>query len=363
VRRTIAVLGIAALALLVASCRDEDLDGVERASRIEAARAEAERLHEGASFLVTTFTEVDGVEALGAATGFDVVVPRRLPEGIEVRWGVAQRELDDAQPDGPEEATASVILSRAGGQVLLQLSESRGGSGGDGVGERVAIGDDFGWLSDPGDNAPPNTATMLTFDGCGLRFRLLAASSEDPPRPFTAEELVAIAGATLDGCPSDGLDDPEPGPRYFLARTIEAANVEALNARLGEDAVLPSYLPVGATPTWVRGFPLLPTADDGPDGRDVGALYELASGNLLLTESTRVAEDTDAGDDVRIGRVRGRLSHQSSDNPGVRATLSWADCGLRFSLMMSTFGGRLTAPALADEELIRVAESILEGCE
>lgn len=361
--RSLTVLVIVALALAASSCRDEDLDGVVASAAREASRAEAARLHAGATFLVSTFTEVDGVEPLAAATGFDVIVPRQLPEGIEVQWVFAQRELDDSEPDGPEAAIASLTMSRAGGQVLLQLSESRGGDARDDrLGEQVAIGDHFGWLSVPANDAPSNTAATLAFDGCGLNFRLLAVSADDPPGPFTADELVAIAEATLDACPTGGVEDSGAGPRYFLGRTIEVGNVDELSARLGEDAVLPSYLPRGAASAFVRGFPLLPGADGEPDSADVLALYELASGNVLLTESKGLP-DREAGFYVYIGGVGGQLSHESSESALAQTTLAWESCGLGFSLVMTSFPRAPVAPALADEELIRIAESIVEQCD
>jgi len=75
------LLGSVVVASMLVGCRDEDLDAIERASRVAAARAEAARLHAGASFGIQRWNEVESIGPLNQAAGFDVVVPRGLPDG------------------------------------------------------------------------------------------------------------------------------------------------------------------------------------------------------------------------------------------------------------------------------------------
>jgi len=163
-------------ASMVVGCRDEDLDDVERASRVEAARAEAARLHEGVTFEVQAIDEMNSVAPLSAGAGFDVVVPRGLPDGIEVRWVMATPPIDE--PSGGETSALVGVTMQARGRLgALQLSEQEGRADPHAAGEPVAIGDITGLLSYPAGEGSGSPFSTLTFEGCGLQLGLGPSTS------------------------------------------------------------------------------------------------------------------------------------------------------------------------------------------
>ncbi|MEZ4503248.1 MAG: hypothetical protein R3C39_11535 [Dehalococcoidia bacterium] len=353
----LALLGCLALASMLAGCRDEDLDDVERASRNEAARAEAARLHEGATYFLMDVAELDGAAALSAAVGFDVVMPRGLPEGLEVSVVIGQA----AQPfDGASSpALASVTMFRRGIDGLVQLLELEGPMDPSTAGEDVALGDGVGRLAEATGEGSPGRFTTLTFEGCGLTLAIsmLGLDAEGPP--ITRDQAIAMGTATRAGC-AEPLPET-PVVRYFQQRLVDLPDRAAFDARAGFDVVLPSYLPPDAMPTWVTGQPFLPGFNGEPDGRGAQAVYGLDGGTLLLTEGTRRL-DVSAGTVVAVGDRSGRLLREASED-GVQLMLAWEGCGLEFALTALSFNGAADGPPLDETELVRIAASMLDGCE
>lgn len=148
-----------------------------------------------------------------------------------------------------------------------------------------------------------------------------------------------------------------------MNRDDAVADLEAFQARVGFEVALPTYLPEGVTPTFLYGFPLLPGPIDEPDWSAMAAVYGTNSGAFVLNGSTRLDRaGTGAGETVDVGGVPGQLERSEDLSGNPETTLTWRACGLAFSLAARTPPGAPTAGAPTDDELIRVAASIVEGC-
>ncbi|MEZ4503245.1 MAG: hypothetical protein R3C39_11520 [Dehalococcoidia bacterium] len=356
----LAFLGFLVVASMVVGCRDEDLDGVERASRVAAARAEAARLHEGASFGIQRWNEVDSVEPLNEVAGFDVVVPRGLPDGFTVDWVVAQPPV--VEPNGGQTLTIAVVaVSARAREGVIQVIESSRPPDETTAGTQVAIGTTVGRLSYPRSAGDGSPFAQVAFTGCGLGLGVTTYNLETGPT-FTADEVVIVAEATFESC------DAEPegeslDTRYFVIKRDDAVpDLAAFEAQMGIDVTLPTYLPERVTPRFLYGFPLLPGTGSRRESHSVATVYGLgASGSFVLAQES-ARNEMGEGEGVDVGGVRGHLARFDPAD-GRPWRLTWEACDLAFSLEVPSFDGVPGASSLADEELIRMAASIVEGCE
>jgi len=171
-----------------------------------------------------------------------------------------------------------------------------------------------------------------------------------------------VAEAILESCDADTEGELRDTHYFVVERDDAVPDLAAFEAQMGVDVTLPTYLPERVTPRFLYGLPLLPGTGSRPDSHSVTALYELgASGSFLLTQET-ARQQTVEGEVVDVGGVRGHLV--PLDAAGGRPwRLTWEACDLDFSLEVPSFDGVPGASSLADEELIRMAASIVEGCE
>lgn len=113
-RRGLAVVLFAALLPLMASCRDEDLDGIGSSSVTNGSRVEAPFFYVGA------FTTLDDYDALLAAMPFEPLLPTYLPDDLEFWTGVAVPVQAPVDFGGAEWASVTLAFIGTGFVTLVE---------------------------------------------------------------------------------------------------------------------------------------------------------------------------------------------------------------------------------------------------
>jgi hypothetical protein len=178
--------------------------------------------------------------------------------------------------------------------------------------------------------------------------------------------LVIVAVSLLGACRDEDLDyltiAPTPAPTavtihpdasFFLQQMTSVSSFQSLRASLPFEPVLPTYTP---GPMQVVAV-VATTASEERAGQPPTASFALSgpTGSLTLSEWPPSGEVT-AGRSVRIGRSSGRLAESTNG----ALLLSWTGCDLAFSLGTNPFP---PGDPITEDELVRVAESILAACE